>query len=267
MPPEPQDQDTTNAGGGERGTGTQAGKTEEQIRAEVEAEFEQRVTGLLEKNEGYKGLQRAFQKRQDEWAAQAARDRAELAALKGQLEQANSGFGFLSDTLFENLPPESRDKAEAELRKRKQSQLETEIDNLKRAMMQPPPGQSAPGMSQQEFERALAEAEAEAIGALKDAVKELGVDPSNKELDYGKPGEESFAVRLRKVVKTAKAVRDKQDEAEVESVRQKGTPPPTRTTGGAAIQHEDDGESLLRLGSKELMDKMRMATPKVARKR
>lgn len=92
---------------------------------------------------------------------------------------------------------------------------------------------------------------------LKDIVTDYGVDPNNKELDFGSD-DETFTVRLAKTKNSVRAIRRKSDEEAVASVR--GTPVNTRGATGGSIPTPTSGQSLLQQGAAARLKMMRQAS-------
>jgi hypothetical protein len=113
--------------------------------------------------------------------------------------------------------------------------------------------QSAPAY-QDDFEEQLKKVLAEAQESLEDTVRSHGLDPKDKGLDYGKD-EDGFAARLKKLNQSITKTKAEKDEKDVDSVRQKGPVPPTRTGGGAA-SGTIAGDDLLTTGANEIWEKL-----------
>lgn len=210
-----------------------------QIRAEVEAEFQQKVKSLIEDNSAYKGLQTALNKSQQSFQSQLQAKEAELAALRGQTSEMASGMDFLSETVINALSPEDKAVVMEKLQRRQVSGLEKQINDLRKAVTQPAQQTMPTNDYAEQYKAALLEAQ----DALEDAVQSHGLDPKAKGLDYGST-DDTFAKRLKVLNASIKVVQKAKDEADVDGVRQTVPVTPTRQTGGVPIDPKTDGKSL-----------------------
>lgn len=244
-----------NADNGEQATGTQSAA---EIRAAVEREMKENLQAALEGNEGYKGLQRAFAKSDQQHRTQLSQKDAELAALKAQAQELQNGLEFLSTEFISALPDADRAAMAEKLRNRQMQGLEKQISTLRQAITAPPPQQN---VEQADYTEQLKQVLAEARDALEETAKERGFDPKDKALDFGDETQ-TFAARLKKLNASMK----KHDEADVDSVRPKVDPTPTRTGGGAAVGNYT-GKDIFEQATDEIWAKMQLQARNPGRKR
>ncbi len=238
---------STNAEGGERGTqGTQLDDTQ----------FTAAIAKALESNEGYKGLQRAFDRNSRAYQQQLAAKDAELARLKAQTSEMAEGLDFLSNKFIRALPPEQQAAVADELRQRKMVSLENEVKTMRQVMTAPPQQMAPQQFDQEQYEAQMRAILKEAQDSLEETVKDRGFDPKDKDLDFGLETE-TFAQRLRKLNASIKAKEKARDQKDLEDVRQKAPTTPTRTSTGSAPGDAWSGKSFWELGADEMWTKMR----------
>jgi hypothetical protein len=223
--------------------------TAPQQRTFTEKEVKELLQKGLSETEAYKSLQRAMSKADREAKAAQARYEAELARSREQSEGLKQAINFLSNRLMRALPDDERAEIESELRAMQIQKMEQELQETRRLLMQPPQVQQhyAPDEDLEERLRVL---RAEARDALEEAVREHGLDPSEKGLDYGEE-DSPFPTRLKRLNASIRAIKKAKADAEVESVKQKVPLPQTRTDGGIGPD-EHFGRSHLERGSDEI---------------
>ena len=235
------------------------------IRAQLEEEV---INALVEERTDspfYKGMQKALSKRDRQLqAAEQARAVSEqtLAALQSEFSSLKDGMGYLSEKMFANLPEEEREAVVRELQQKRIDNIENQNKALMQRLNQPQaPQPTAPTEPDDDIEAMIRRETEEAVNSMRDTVKEFGLDPNDKRLDYGKD-DEKFAVRFRKLNASVAAAMKGNEEAEVDSVRPKASITPTRKdSSGRPIEDDGQGHSLLRRGADKLLEEMRAATP------
>lgn len=232
------------------GTGNDDGKLKEIIARE------------LAQSEGYKGLQRAYNKQMEAFNRERAEWKSQLESLKASQGGIAEGVNYLSEKFMQALPEEDRAAIVTELERKRLMDMEKQLAELRRAAMQPA---AAPLPGDDDLEEQFKQLEQEALDSLRETATEHGIDPSDKRLDYGQPGTK-FAQRLKTLNKSIREVRAAKDEAEIDSVRQKVPTPPTRTSGGVAVTPSNGG-SLLELGADELWKQLQAGQVGARRKR
>lgn len=242
----------SNADNGERGEGTAA-----EIRATIEAEMKANLQTMLEGNEGYKGLQRAFAKSDTQHQLELRQKDAELQALRAQTQEMAQGLDFLSTEFISALPDAERAQMAEKLRQRQVQGLEKQVNSLRQFVTQPPQQNVVPPDYSEQLKQVLAEAR----DALEETAKERGFDVKDKALDYGDETQ-TFAARLKKLNASMK----KHDDADVESVRTKVDPTPTRTGGGAAVGNYT-GKDIFEQATDEIWARMQQEARNPKRKR
>ena len=237
-------QNANGADGGERVDTPKGTYDEDQVKA--------LLRDALESNEGYKGLQRAFNKSNDAYQRQLAAKDAELAALKSQTSEMAEGLDYLSNKFIRVLPPEQQAEMADELRQRKIVALEKDVANMRQAMV-------APAQPQQ-FDNEQLEAQMKAIlkeaqESLEETARDRGLDPKDKGLDYGAENE-TFAARLKRLNASIKKLEKDREEKDLADVRPKSATTPTRTTGVAGTG-DFTGKSLLDSAFDDIWTRMR----------
>ncbi len=218
----------------------------------------------LAQSEGYKGLQRAFNKKIEADAREREALLQELAAVKAANNGVAEGMNYLSGKFMEVVPDDTRAEIVAELERKRVANMEAQIADMRQALnnqrRQPDPPQQ-----QNDLDEEFKALEQEVVDSLREAAQELGIDPNDKRLDYGTPGAK-FAQRLKALTKTAREIRSAKDEADIDSVRQRVSAPPARTSGGAAVT-PSNGKSFLELGTEEIWNKLQAGQLGARRKR
>lgn len=235
-------------GGGENGTSD--------IESKLRAEFETKLQSALENNGAYRALQTALNRNVQKFQSDIQARDAKIAALEQQFRGASEGMEYLSGAVIRNLPEDERTAMEADLSKKQVQRISQELAELKQQRAQPPAAPEAAQLAEQEWTAILAEARE----SLEETAREWGIDPKTDGLDFGSD-EEAFAKRLKKLNASAKRVKEAKEKADLESVRVKGTQPPTRTTSAGAPGEYESGRSLLSQGSEELWQLINKATP------
>lgn len=247
---------SNSAEGGEQAEQATGTKTEADIRAEVEAELRGQLAGMLEGTEAYKALQRAMAKADREHKGALSTKDAELAAMREQLQSMQEGMTYLSGTLMTALPDEDRARVEADLRQKQIETLSRKVQQLDRRP------QTAPVMQMSdEIEETIQRLQKETQESLEDVVREHGLDPKEKGLDFG-ADEDSFPARLKKLNASVKQVKKAKEDADVESVKPKVPLATTRTTGGADAG-DGFGKDFLDRGAAEVWERMQRDSRKV----
>lgn len=234
------------------------------LRAQLRKELEDEIVDVLanEKQDSgiYKGLQKHLAKRDRalaETGQKLSQREQELAALQRQQNEAAEALEFLSTIAMKNLDDDQRAEVVAQLQERRAKRLEGQVAELTRHVNTPREPIPQPEL-ENSFEEQLQARIREAVNEMRVSAKELGVDPDDPGLDYGKDDEAPW-VRFRKLNQSVQKVLLKKDEAEVESVKQRGQQEPTRDAGIAAsgAPPSAGGQSLLARGAQKRLEMMR----------
>lgn len=229
------------------GAGT---KTEAEIRAEVESEIQTKFKDAIANNEAYKSMQRVVSRQ----AAEKQALEAEITRLKASHSEMREGFEFLGKQVMELAPEDQRERVKGELAERRLQKAEQELAQLR----QPPATQATQGFPD-DFQEQLARIIKEAREGFEETVRAFGLDPKDPLLDFGNEQADDFPTRQKKLNQSIKVAQKAKEVAELEAVRQKVTPPATRTSGGTPVG-EPAGD-LLEMGAREAMEKIRAGSP------
>ena len=105
------------------GTGNDDGKLKEIIARE------------LAQSEGYKGLQRAYNKQMEAFNRERAEWKSQLESLKASQGGIAEGVNYLSEKFMQALPEEDRAAIATELERKRLTDMEKQLAELRRAAM------------------------------------------------------------------------------------------------------------------------------------
>lgn len=242
----------------EPASGNNEGTDPASIRKALKEEVVNELVGELSRGDKdspvYKGLQRVIASKDQQIQSLQMAQQALAQQMQAGFTSLSTEDQFLSAALIRNLPSAEQERIQRELSARKQAALEAQV----RALQQPKPPVPQYPQVPDPYEEQLKAARAEAEAVMRESVKEYGLDPDDKSLDYGSQ-DEVFAQRFKKLNSSiAKALKAK-DDAVVAGVRQTVPMTPSRTGGGSSSSGSGAGfgRGTLSEGANEVLERIR----------
>lgn len=207
----------------------------------------------------YKGLQRVLAKRDRE----LSETRSALASLLqrfGIVEDNAQDLEFMKNIVKDMLDEDSRPVMEERYKSFKtQKQQEAWMNQIQWQQQQ---AQQAQQMGYQRYgteddDEQIRQYRKQATEKLKAFARKAGIDPNDKELDYGTEDEPLLA-RMDKLANSIEKISQGDDE-DIEDVRQRTPRAKTRTNNDTKLGGENNeyGRDLLSRGSAQMLNKMR----------
>lgn len=211
-------------------------------------------------NAVYKGLQKVISRKDkdiDESKKLLDAAIARMDEYESLITQMNSGFGWLTETVFGAIEDEEvKAKAIAKLQESQNTFLKGELEKAKKPATKPA---QQPQVSGNEDQMAQVKKYVEEfIDGRKGRAKKAGVDPTDKRLDYGLDTE-PIAARLAKFEDSLDKILEENDDEKIDGVRPKGKTIGTRSSsgGGKPVSSSGQGKSLLQRGSEDRIAMMK----------
>lgn len=236
-------------------------KRYEKMRSSIEDSLVEAISKGDTNSGVYKGLQRVLASRDRELAAA----RTALAAISEET-RVNSEkvdeVDFLKDIILNILDDDSKkvfeDKYKQHQSNRKAQRNEALLQSLVNQGQQFNQGFSQNNSVPDE----IVQYRKEATKTLKNFAKKMGVDPDDKELDYGNE-EDVLLDRMTKLQASIERINDDEDR-DIQRIRRKGARPNTRSprdVGNRSDDDDDDYESIatniLNRGANQMVRRMR----------
>ena len=229
----------------------------QRIRKELEYELVQQLLEERTDNGVYKGIQRVASKKDRENGSLRQENvqlSGELQELKRQFSEAMEMYNYTSGVLYNNLPDSERQRVSNEIAAINARKMQVQMEDMRRRLAA---GQQVQQPERDEFQDALNSARAEADEALRETVSQFGLDPNDKNLDFG-DRDEAFATRLKKLNKSLVVRRKQLDAEDKEAVKPKVPVTPTRTGSGSGAGLPDPtGRTTLQRGSAAVLERVR----------
>lgn len=228
----------------------------------IKAEAEKAVVEELVKEDTnspfYKGMQKAMSRKDQE----LQETRMALSSLAQQIHSQGGASGeqaatleVLTEALTEMLDADGKAVLASRMNQKRESNkstaLEQQVAQLTRLVQQ---GQQR-GVDPEEEK--IKEYRRQATTKLKAFAKRMGVDPEDKNLDYGNEEEDSLFDRMDKLERSIEKAGSSDDD-EIRKARRKLTPPQTRDdTGVRRRSSPTNGRSLIDEAAQSMVEKMR----------
>ncbi|MEM4360514.1 MAG: hypothetical protein QXI19_06460 [Candidatus Caldarchaeum sp.] len=255
---EDETQEDESQAGGEVGGEGEPPDIDKQIKERMNKYFEEVAEAIARGDADtplYKGLQRVISKKDREINAlkqQLQAYTSQIAVLQKQMELLGATSNALASSLYENLDDQSKSKLAQAINSIREQALSAMAQQQQPVVSshgrQPPVYQEEQEEDGEDLEELFRKLETEFVEGRKAFARKFGVDPNDKRLDYGSPGE-PLTKRLAKFEESLEKILQ-------ERRKKVSSGPRIPTNTGGTIEIPGGGD-MLSLGADEILRELR----------